>query len=134
MLLDDQADASIDFAQAAEVTGECHPGDNAVSLNVVGHNGHRATLTVPADDLQRLVSMLLLLGRTLGSSEPARDAPLSLIPTDSLHVGSLPSGETMLAVGIGPATVGLSLPSSAVEKLARSLLAAAAVPVKGPLQ
>jgi len=130
--LDDQADASIDFAQAAEVTGECHPGDNAVSLNVVGHNGHRVTLTVPADDLQRLVSMLLL-GRTLGSSDPARDTPLSLIPTDSLHVGSLP-GETLLAVGIGPATVGLSLPSSAVEKLARSLLAAAAVPVKGSLQ
>jgi hypothetical protein len=132
VLLDDQADAFIDFAQAAEVTGESHPSANAVSLNVVRHNGHRATLTVPADDLQRLVSMLLLLGRTLASSDPPRDSPLSLIPTDSLHVGPLPSGETLLAVGIGPATVSLSLPTSAVEKLARSLLAAVAV--KGSLQ
>ena len=132
--MDDLADGSIDLAQAAEVTGESHPGDNAVSLNVVRHNGHRSTLTVPAGDLQRLVSLLLLLGRTLPSADPGKDAPLSLIPTDSLHVGPLPSGETLLAVGIGPATVGLSLPTSAVEKLAHSLLAAAAKPAKGSLQ
>lgn len=121
-------EASIDLAQATEVTGESHPDDNAVSLSVLRRDGERATLTVPAGDLQRLVSLLLLLGRTLPSGEPSRDAPLSLIPTDSLHVGPLPSGETLLAVGIGPATVGLSLPSSAVEKLAHSLLAAATKP------
>ena len=55
------------------------------------------------------------------------------MPTDSLHVGPLPSGETLLAVGIGPATVGLSLPASAVEKLCYSLLAAAAKPAEGGL-
>jgi hypothetical protein len=128
------SESAIDFAQAAEVTGESHPDDNAVSLSVVGRDGERSTLTVPAGDLQRLVSMLLLLGRMLPSGDSARDAPLSLIPTDSLHVGPLPSGETLLAIGIGPATVGLSLPTSAVEKLAHSLLAAAAGPAKGSLQ
>lgn len=119
-------DSSIDLTHAAEVTGESHPDDNAVSLSVLGRDGERATLTVPAGDLQRLVSLLLLLGRTLPSTDPVRDTPLSLIPTDSLHVGPLPSGETLLAVGIGPATVGLALPTSAVEKLAHSLLAATA--------
>lgn len=128
------SESSIDLAQAAEVTGESHPDDNTVSLNVLRRDGERSTLMVPASDLQRLVSMLLLLGRTLPSADPESKAPLSLIPTDSLHVGPLPSGETLLAVGIGPATVGLSLPTSAVEKLAHSLLAAAAGPAKGSLQ
>ena len=132
--MDAPRDAFIDLAQATEVTGESHPDDNAVSLSVLRRNGDRATLTVPADDLQRLVSLLLLLGRALPSPVLTREAPLSLIPTDSLHVGPLPSGETLLAVGIGPATVGLSLPSSAVEKLAHSLLAAAAKRAPGPLQ
>ncbi len=127
--------ASIDLAQATEVTGESHPGDNAVSLSVLRADGELARLTVPAGDLQRLVSLLLLLGRALPAADPDSDTPLSLIPTDSLHVGPLPSGETLLAVGIGPATVGLSLPTSAAEKLAHSLLAAAAAkPDSGALQ
>lgn len=126
-------DSSIDLAHATEVTGESHPDDNAVSLSVLCRDGERATLTVPAGDLQRLVSLLLLLGRTLPSTDPGRDAPLSLIPTDSLHVGPLPSGETLLAVGIGPATVGLALPTSAVEKLAHSLLAASSKSAKDQL-
>ncbi|GEP59094.1 hypothetical protein [Reyranella soli] len=71
-------------------------------------------------------TLLLLLGRSLPRNPATEDAPLSLVPTDSLHVGPLPSGETLLAVGIGPATVGLSLPASAVEKLAHFLLAAVA--------
>jgi hypothetical protein len=101
---------------------------------VLRQNGHRATLTVPADDLQRLVSLLLLLGRTLPSTEPAKDAPLTLIPTDSLHVGPLPSGEMLLAVGIGPAVMGLSMPTAVATKLGRSLLAQAAPAVAAPRQ
>jgi hypothetical protein len=129
--LDDHPEAPIDLAQASEVSGESDPDHNAVSLTVRRRNGRRTTLSIPAADLQRLIPLLLLLGRTLPRSSTSENAPLSLIPTDSLHVGPLPSGETLLAVGIGPATVGLSLPASAVEKLGYSLLAAAAQPGKG---
>ena len=104
--MDDDCEAPIDLAQASEVTGESDPDHNTVSLTVRRRNGRRATLCIPGADLQRLVPLL--------------------VPTDSLHVGPLPSGETLLAVGIGPATVGLSLPGTAAEKLGRSLLAASA--------
>lgn len=133
MPLNDDPDLPIDLALASEVTGESHPDHNMVSLTVLRRNGRRATLSIPAADLQRLVPLLLLLGRALPRSPAMEDAPLSLVPTDSLHVGPLPSGETLLAIGIGPATVGLSLPASAAEKLGRSLLAASA-PVKGSIQ
>ena len=49
--MDETRNASID-AQAAEVTGESHPDDNAVSLSV-RRDGDRGTLTVPGDDPQR---------------------------------------------------------------------------------
>ena len=124
--------APIDLAEASEVSGESHPDHNTVSLTVLRHNGRRATLSIPAADLQRLVPLLLLLGRTLPRTPASDNAPLSL-GDHLLHVGPLPSGETLLAVGIGPATVGLSLPASAAEKLGHSLLAASAKPAKGGL-
>ena len=105
--LDDDPESPIDLAQASEVTGESDPDLNRVSLTVLRRNGRRATLSIPGTDLQQLV-------------------PLSLMPTDWSACWSPASGETLLAVGIGPATVGLSLPANAVEKLAHSLLAAAA--------
>ena len=114
----------IDFRQAAEVSGELLPQDNAVLITLVGHDGGRSTLTIPAADVQRLVPLLLLLGRALPQSEPSDSASLSLVPTDSLSVGGLPGGETLLAVAGGPATVGFSMPASAAEKLGRSLLLA----------
>jgi len=128
--LDDPFDAAIDLAQASEVIGESDPDHNAVSLTVLRPDGRRTTLSIPAADLQRLVPLLLLLGRSLPRASAAENAPLSLVPTDSLHVGPLPSGETLLAIGIGPATVGLSLPAAAAEQLGYSLLAAA-LPAKG---
>jgi len=131
MSLNDDPESAIDLAQAREVTGESDPHLNTVSLTVLCRNGRRATLSIPAADLQRLVPLLLLLGRALPRSPAMEDAPLSLVPTDSLHVGPLPSGETLLVVGIGPATVGLSLPAAAAEQLGRSLLAASAT-VKDP--
>ena len=112
----------IDFGQAAEVTGELLAQDNAVMLTLLGHDGRRSTLTIPAADLQRLVPLLLLLGRALPQHALSDPAKLSLVPTDSLSVGGLPGGETLLAVAVGPATVGFSLPASAAEKLGRSLL------------
>lgn len=114
----------IDFGQAAEVSGELLPQDNAVLITLVGRDGGRSTLTIPAADLQRLVPLLLLLGRALPQNEPSDSAELSLVPTDSLSVGGLPGGETLLAVAVGPATVGFSMPASAAEKLGRSLLLA----------
>ena len=115
-------DRQIDLAQATEVSGESHPETNVVSLTVLRRNGRRTTLTIPAADLQRLVPLLLLLGRSLPGS--TKEAPLALVPTDSLSVGELPTGETLLAVAVGPATVGFSMPASAAEKLGRSLLLA----------
>ena len=117
-------DQRIDFGQAAEVSGELLPQDNAVLIALVGHDGGRSTLTIPAADLQRLVPLLLLLGRALPPNEPSDSAKLSLVPTDSLSVGSLPGGETLLAVAVGPTTVGFSMPASAAERLGRSLLLA----------
>ncbi|KAF0105783.1 MAG: hypothetical protein FD144_421 [Rhodospirillaceae bacterium] len=115
----------VDFSEAAEVRGELLPNENAVLITLVGHDGRRSTLTIPVADLQRLVPLLLLLGRALPQTEPADAARLSLVPTDSLSVGGLPRGETLLAVAVGPATVGFSIPASAAEKLGRSLLLAA---------
>mgnify|MGYP003584025911 CR=1 FL=1 len=120
----------IDFRQAAEVSGALLPQDNAVLITLVAHDGGRSTLTIPAADLQRLVPLLLLLGRALPHNEPADSASLSLVPTDSLSVGGLPGGETLLAVAVGPATVGFSMPASAAEKLGRSLLLAGSDPVE----
>lgn len=114
----------IDFSEAAEVSGELLPNENAVLITLIGHGGRRSTLTIPVADLQRLVPLLLLLGRALPQTEPADAARLSLVPTDSLSVGGLPGGETLLAVAVGPATVGFSMPASAAEKLGRSLLLA----------
>lgn len=114
----------IDFSEAAEVSGELLPNENAVLITLVGHDGRRSTLTIPVTDLQRFVPLLLLLGRALPQTEPADTARLSLVPTDSLSVGGLPGGETLLAVAVGPATVGFSMPASAAEKLGRSLLLA----------
>ena len=117
-------DQRIDFGQAAEVSGELLPQDNAVLITLVRHDGGRSTLTIPAADLQRLVPLLLLLGRALPQNAMSDSAKLSLVPTDSLIVGGLPGGETLLAVAVGPATVGFSMPASAAEKLGRSLLLA----------
>ena len=134
MSLDDDSESPIDLAQASEVTGESDPDLNTVSLTVLRRNGRRATLSIPGADLHRLVPLLLLLGRALPRNPATEDAPLSLVPTDSLHVGPLPSGETLLAVGVGPATVGLSMPAAAAEKLGRSLLAASANHDRGQVQ
>ncbi len=82
----------IDFGQAAEVTGELLAQDNAVMLTLLGHDGRRSTLTIPAADLQRLVPLLLLLGRALPQHELSDPTKLSLVPTDSLSVGGLPGG------------------------------------------
>lgn len=117
-------DQRIDFGQAAEVTGELLTQDNAVLITLLRHDGGRSTLTIPAADLQRLVPLLLLLGRALPQNSTSEPAELSLVPTDSLSVGGLPGGETLLAVAVGPATVGFSMPASAAEKLGRSLLLA----------
>ncbi len=114
----------IDFGQAAEISGELLPQDNAVLITLVGRDGGRSSLTIPAADLQRLVPLLLLLGRALPQNGLSDAAELSLVPTDSLSVGGLPGGETLLAVAVGPATVGFSMPASAAEKLGRSLLLA----------
>ena len=113
----------IDFGQAAEVTGEVLPHDTAAQITLVGRDGNRSILTIPAGDLQRLVPLLLLLGRALPQHEPP-GSKLSLVPTDSLSVGGLPGGETLLAVAVGPATLAFSMPASAAEKLGRSLLLA----------
>lgn len=114
----------IDLGQAIEVSGELLPQANAVQLSVVRRDGERTTLTIPAADLKRLVPLLLLLGRALPHSDADTGAQLSLVPTDSLSVGELPGGETLLAVAVGPATVGFSMPAAAAEKLGRSLLLA----------
>lgn len=112
----------IDLRQATEVSGELLMENNSVRLTVVQQGGGLGTLTIPAAELQRLVPLLLLLGRSL--TGPLKDAPLALVPTDSLSVGELPTGETLLAVAVGPATVGFSMPASAAAKLGRSLLLA----------
>ena len=62
-------DQRIDFGQAAEVSGELLPQDNAVLITLVGHDGGRSALIIPAVDLQRLVPLLLLLGRALPQNE-----------------------------------------------------------------
>ena len=116
----------IDLGQATEVSGELLIQDNAVLLTIVRRDGPRTVLTIPADDLQRLVPLLLLLGRALPLRTSDAGAQLSLVPTDSLSVGELPGGETLLAVAVGPATVGFSMPSAAAMKLGRSLLLAGA--------
>lgn len=117
-------DQRLHFGQAAEVTGELLAQDNAVLITLVRHDGGRSTLTIPAADLQRLVPLLLLLGRALPQNTNSDSAKLSLVPTDSLSVGGLPGGETVLAVAGGLATVGFSMPASAAEKLGRSRLLA----------
>ncbi len=119
-------DTSIDLAEASEVTGESHPCSGAVSITVRRPGGRNTVLSIPAADLPRLVQMLLLLGRALPFDRDSAPAALSLVPTDTVSVGQLPGGETLLAVGVGPSTVGLSLPSAAALELGRSLLAAAA--------
>ena len=129
-------DAPIDLAEACEINGEAHPDHDAVSLNVLHRDGRHATVSIPASDLGRLVPLLLLLGRDLPARKTDKDEPLCLVPTDGLHVGPLPSGETLLVVAVGPATMGLSMPAAVAEKLGYSLIAAAAQPPKGstPLQ
>jgi hypothetical protein len=124
----DGREQRIDLGDAVEVSGELLPQANAVQLSVVRRGGERTTLTIPAADLQRLVPLLLLLGRALpqGGADPGTQ--LSLVPTDSLSVGELPGGETLLAVAVGPATVGFSMPAAAAEKLGRSLLLAGSEP------
>jgi len=116
----------IDLGQATEVSGGLLPQGDVVLLTVVHRDDNRTTLTIPVDDLQRLVTLLLLLGRSLPRHKADADAKLSLVPTDSLSVGELPGGETLLAVAVGPATVGFSMPAAAAEKLGHSLLLAGA--------
>jgi hypothetical protein len=124
----DSSEQRIDLGDAVEVSGELLPQANAVQLSVVRQSGHRTTLTIPAADLQRLVPLLLLLGRALPQRGADASPQLSLVPTDSLSVGELPGGETLLAVAVGPATVGFSMPAAAAEKLGRSLLLAGSEP------
>lgn len=120
----DQADI-VDFGQAVEISGELASHANAIQLFVLRSSGERTTIEIPAADLQRLVPLLLLLGRSLPTapSDPAV-GKLSLVPADSLSVGELPSGDTMLAISVGAATVGFSIPTAAAGALGRSLLLA----------
>ena len=124
----DGSEQRIDLGDAVEVSGELLPQANAVQLSVVRRSGERTTLTIPAADLRRLVPLLLLLGRALPQGGSDASTQLSLVPTDSLSVGELPGGETLLAVAVGPATVGFSMPAAAAEKLGRSLLLAGSEP------
>lgn len=121
-----EGEQRIDFGLAAEVNGELLPQDNAVRLTMALRDGGRSVLTIPVADLQRLVSLLLLLGRALPQQAGHDVARLSLVPIDSLSVGELPGGKTLLAVAVGPAMVGFSMPAAAAEKLGRSLLLAGA--------
>jgi len=123
-----QATIAIDLRSATDVRGVWPVDGDVVTLEVAMTTGD-GRLIVPVADVQRLVALLLLLARSLDecdtdSAEGRHVADLSIVPTTSLSVGELPDGETLLAVEVGPAMLGFSLPATAATKLGRSLMLA----------
>src|SRR5262245_52785448 len=123
----DRGPVAIDLRYATDVRGIWPVGGGVVTLEVAMTTGD-GRLIVPVGDVQRLVALMLLLTRSLDEgetkSEGSHAADLSIVPTTSLSVGELPNGETLLAVEVGPAMLGFSLPATAATKLGRSLMLA----------
>lgn len=123
-----QAPIAIDLRSATDVRGIWPVDGGVVTLEVAMTTGD-GRLIVPVADVQRLIALLLLLTRSLddcdtGAIEGRHVADLSVVPTTSLSVGELPDGETLLAVEVGAAMLGFSLPATAATKLGRSLMLA----------
>jgi len=117
----------VDLRQALDVRGAPTADGTAFSVDVKTTTG-TSHIVVPVADLDRLVSLLLLMGLAPGTARRDIDgdslADLPLIPPSSLSVGELPNGEALLLIEVGASTLGFSLPPQAATTLGQSLLLA----------
>jgi hypothetical protein len=116
----------VDLRSATAVEGVESSDADTVEVEIAFQGGERCRLVMPASEVQRFAPLLLLLAR---GASPETEAPtveqqtdFVLMPADSLNVGELPNGEALLAIRIGPATLGFTLPPTAAVSLGQSLM------------
>jgi hypothetical protein len=116
----------VDLRSATAVEGVASSDADTIEVEIAFQGAERCRLVMPAADVQRFAPLLLLLARGAAPDveAPAAEqlADLVLLPTDSLDVGELPNGEALLAIRVGPATLGFTLPAAAAVRLGRSLM------------
>lgn len=122
-----RSSSTIDLHQALDVRGVALAGNTAFKVKVETQAG-TDHIIVPVGDLDRLVSLLLLLGLSPGvrgrDIDATNIADLPLIPASSLSVGALPTDEVLLLVEVGASTLGFSMPPDAARTLGQSLMLA----------
>ena len=116
----------VDLRSATAVEGVASSDADTIEVEIAFQGAERCRLVMPAADVQRFAPLLLRLARGAApdAKAPAAEQPanLVLLPTDSLDVGELPNGEALLAIRVGPATLGFTLPAAAAVRLGRSLM------------
>lgn len=127
----DNGGAVIDLRQALDVRGAPLAGGDAVSIDVTTAGG-TDHIVVATKDMDRLISLLLLLGMPRAQVGGRDISDMPVIPASSLSVGELPNGDALLVVDVGAARLGFSLPPRAATAVGQSLLMAGATDTQAP--
>ncbi len=119
----DRGGSVIDMREALDVRGMPLAGGSAFTVDVTTAQG-TDHIIVAARDMDRLISLLLLLGMPRAQVGDRDISDMPVIPASSLSVGELPNGDALLVVDVGAARLGFSLPPRAATAVGQSLLMA----------
>jgi hypothetical protein len=113
-----------------DVCGEVAPNGNAIGLRIERSEQGPVDLCVRTEDVQNLVSILLMLSCEAKRLQPPQaDGPPSgavPLPLSAINVGQDDHDQTFLMLEIGAASLMFGLPSAALQEIGQTLLALSA--------
>ena len=122
--------ASLNNRRISSVSGDTSPDGRTVFLKVATGPGAPLDLALEVGDVQKLVTLLLVLASDAAilanSPRASRDARVLPIPLRTISVGDCGEGGTLLMVEVGTTSMAFALPPDATREIGGALLALSA--------
>jgi len=116
----------LDIGLVSQVSGDWDPQEGSVRLRIEAERlDQPQDLLIAANDIQPLISLLLVLSGKAGAATPhvpGVERYAIPLPVDTLGLGQTDDGTTVLELEIGCTALAFSLPSRACRQLGESLL------------
>jgi len=129
--------AHLNNRQISSVSGDTSPDGRTVFLKVATGSGVPFDLALEVGDVQKLVTLLLVLASDAAilanSPRASRDARVLPIPLRTISVGDCGEGGTLLMVEVGTTSMAFALPPDATREIGGALLALSAPSVGRPI-
>src|SRR5215471_17804564 len=129
--------ASLNNRQIFSVSGDTSSDGRTVFLKVATKAGAPFDLALEVADVQKLVTLLLVLANDAAiladSPRASHDACVVPIPLRTISVGDCGDGGTLLMVEVGTASMAFALPPDATREIGGALLALSAPCVGRPM-